>query len=1196
LVTSTLRLYGYPVVSNPNGPAEVNLAATAGSDTAVDPYTGLMPEDPPYETVSGPFDPLSEEAPRMDFVTWDPAWISERLLDGELQDQWPGLTGIDEVSAGSHIRAGGLDGSEKVWLRHWYEPQHLDKDLNADERLTDENNDGVPDAALSGEEQNIDEWYPAIMTEMTYMLVENDPLPQAHPAPSELHLSAPQPMCGRVGSTQFVFPVGVSEEQTDPAGPAEGYGLTSLDADFDGLIDMVHVTDEARVPGLLGVGIDFDYDGVIDDLDPDGVPLTCDEMVVLHTEALSLGLGEQVQFLDHLVKLIAVTDSAAVLEVVYMGDLQPKPFGPQLVGNGAVLIAGDVGQVRVLPPGGDNFLDPTPLPGSWFVQVVGSDSLDDTAIVLMGKALGAPCASMEVTPHQPNKEAGGPWYLKRFYVDGHEYNTVAVYACSEEEFGYITLRSPLPKVEAVIDQHSVRLAWYGEEEALTLPPPFNYEHTVLEDVVGIEGLPELEAPPDAPLPIVMRPEILYMGGPIGPLPPVLSEEDELPYEGRNPAAPIDPPYEDVAASRWMYVAEETDPQRLGQLREKYGAVAPDTQVPFEQEAFFYNEQMWTLPWHYTEFVMPDQADDAEEPARYDADKYEVTSAFTSPYARWRRWRMPKTGVPASMPPLPPDLVADYTPGGGFPLGEARRAGFWFDPDEEGKLFMGPGGVRVYGGIPEREGFGCDPGRPGLELSAGDLNEREEATTGYPVELLPYTDPWAPFNPQHAHAPRSDSLTFNPAYMDESRNSGEPLADPQYGLYRQLSNGAMNAREKVYHRLWYEPEYIDKIRYEDDCERDLRFPALMQEYTYMYLDMTDNPVAVPAGSSKFGFPIGTRSEELPEPESGSVVLPGGGEFGYGLTTFDGDFDGVPDAVTVQSEQTLAAYMDAQWQSNRPSLPGIEPPDVAGPELDFDGDGNLDLLDADGIALNGNEMVVFALESVVLDLDEDTPFGSSAMLLDGLVTLENVTGGSSAQFRVWYTGGRGSESTPEAMGLVSLGIGEAMLMDRFQGKLTVVGPESSPGAGDNRNTGVDGAWFVFVEDVSTGGDLVVVTVGRALGATHSAIDDGSGGHDLVPGDPWYLKRFYVDGHEYNVTAIKTAERTEIGELRRDFEWITIRTPVPKGNYFNPQDTLLLQGYYLDGEPAEASVMPPFNVSHTVASDVARLELEAPWFAPR
>ena len=76
--------------------------------------------------------------------------------------------------------------------------------------------------------------------------------------------------------------------------------------------------------------------------------------------------------------------------------------------------------------------------------------------------------------------------------------------------------------------------------------------------------------------------------------------------------------------------------------------------------------------------------------------------------------------------------------------------------------------------------------------------------------------------------------------------------------------------------------------------------------------------------------------------------------------------------------------------------------------------------------------------------------------------------------------------------------------------------------------DGAWFVFVNAVNSrpadpANESVVVTVGRALGATHSAIDNGSGGHDLKPGDPWYLKRFFVDGHEYNVVALHIVPAT-------------------------------------------------------------------------
>ena len=72
----------------------------------IDPATGNVPEDPPYASPEGPFDPLSLEAPRMDFVTWDPAWISERLDDPALRAAWPGLRGVDEVSRQARIRSG----------------------------------------------------------------------------------------------------------------------------------------------------------------------------------------------------------------------------------------------------------------------------------------------------------------------------------------------------------------------------------------------------------------------------------------------------------------------------------------------------------------------------------------------------------------------------------------------------------------------------------------------------------------------------------------------------------------------------------------------------------------------------------------------------------------------------------------------------------------------------------------------------------------------------------------------------------------------------------------------------------------------------------------------------------------------------------------------------------------------------------
>ena len=1191
---ATLRVYGDEAICSSCRPGEGNLPNTAGVNApgGFDPNTGLLAEDPPYTDPEGPFSPLSSEAPEHDFVTWDPAWISELLDDPALQAEWPGLRGADEVSAGlpsPGIRYDGQNGSQKVWLRHWYEPTRLDKDLNADDCLTDEENDGRIDAPVNPTPSNDDEWYPAIMTELTYMLLENR-APVRFPEADALDDSAPRPACGRPGRTQMVFPVGMAGDELDNT-ELVGYGLTSLDVDFDGEFDLLRVSDEATVGAELGVDVDFDGDGPGDVLDPDGTSLTCDEMVVLHTEAITLGAGDRLQLLDHFVEIQRIADSSAVLAVSYTGDLVARQLQPRSVGVGALALAGDTGVLQVIQSGAGNVGVPS---GPWFVAVQAVDVEDGTATLVVGRAIGAPCASMEAGPNQANLSVGGPWFLKRFYVDGHEYNVVAIHTCDSGGLQYITLRAPLPKVPVTIEQHSVRLQPYGFNEGLTLPPPFNHEHTTIEDINYFEGFLDIEEllgngfADDRPLDLVR-----YMGGPMGPTPPVLNAGDGLTYEGRNPNAPVGP-YDDYLSTHWFYVDEATYPPFVGQLREKFGAVATDANGspidPSLPGSFFFNEQIFTRPWNFTEFVLPNQPDPAVDPDTgaqpYDPDAYLLTSGFESPTTRWRRWIMPDSGVPETFPPAPPDLIEDVTgfdgddsPQGNGIYGGIRRASILFDPDISTKIQANNDGARLYSGFPidfEDDMRVCDGpiSRPSIVFGAGNWNATDQA--GYPVEVPPYTDPFAPFNPQHPDAPRTDSLTFNPAYLDEFRNFGEDLR----GLYRQIANNAQNARMKVYHRLWYQPDYVTKIRYFDDCDRDLSYLAMMQEFTYLFMDTTDNPIAVPPGSSRIAFPLGTRAEELPVPEPGGGV-PNSGEFGYGLTSYDANFDGFDDAATIHTESTLIDHMDTQWQANRPEIPGVPQVMVPGPALDFDGDLITDTLDADCTALNGNEMVVFAVESLTLDLDEDTPEGHAAMFLDHMVALENVTPGSDMQVRFYFTGGNASDARPERVnGIYSLEIGDAAIVDRFQDRVTLVSPGEA-------NIDVDGAWFVFLEDVATDAERVTITIGRALGATHSAIDDGFGSHDLAPGDPWYLKRFYVDGHEYNVVALFTENGPQ--GCNQNFSFITIRTPVPKGNFFNPQDTLFQQGYFLNGLPDEMSVMPPFNVDHTIAVDVERKEAE-------
>ncbi len=1181
----TLRLYGYTVVCNSCIVGEANRPATAGSNTVIDPNTQRVPEDPPYTDPTGPFSPLSPEAPEFDYVTWDPAWISERLNEPAFRAQWNCLRATDEVSRDANIRASGVNGSQKVWLRHWYEPTHLDKDLNADDCLTDSNNNGTPDAPVNPAPSNQDEWYPAIMTELTYQLLDNE-LPVAHPDPDRLDDSAPRPICGRAGETRFVFPIGTSLAATDPAGPLVGDGLTSLDVDFDGTNDMVNVGSEITTAADTGITIDFDGDGVLDNINTDGVPLSCDEMVVLSTDSITIHDGSTVQFLDHFVRVRNVSAQAAVLEVWYNGDLRPRLVQARSVGIDGLALAADVGPLQVVQPGA-NLLGQLPI-GPFYVYVQGTDALDGTVTLVLGRALGAPCASMESTPNVANRSVGGPWFLKRFYVDGHEYNVVAIMTCAANAMQYITLRSPLPKVDVTIEQHSVRLEGYGVQEPLVLPPPFNHEHTILEDVVDFEGFdlcPILPGDDE-----VQRPEILYMGGPMGPIPPVLAQSDPLVYTGRHPERPVGP-YDNYFASHWFYTEEEGYEPFIGQIREKYGALntggsaAPPPGVP---DSFFFNEQVFTQPWRYTEFVMPDQAGAplAGGVPACDPDNYLVTTGFTNDTARWRLWRMPDGSVPDEQPPTPPDLVVDETlfdPATGA-YGSPRRVTFVHDPDDnKGKLTADNDGLRLYGGFPVCDDLTCNGivSRPPILFGAGDTAVATDATSGlaaYPVEVLPYTDPFAPVNPQHPHAPRTDSLTFNPAYMDEFRNFNEPLRE----LYQQISNGAQNAREKVYHRTWYQPDWVEKLRFTDDCQRDLQFPAIVQEYTYLMMDTTDNPVGVPAGSSRIAFPVGSRAADLPAPNPNGT-LPAGGQFGYGLTTFDANFDGFNDASNIHSEQTLNQYLDQQWQSNRPTLPGVPVTPLAGPMLDFDGDQVNDALDADCQALNGNEMAVFAVQSLTLDLDPNTPEGHNAQFLDYLITLNNVTPNTRAQFRLFFTGGNPNNARPEAVGGIrTLDIGDAVLVDRFQDRVTIVRPGEA-------NTAPDGAWFAFVEDVAPSGDRVTLTVGRALGASHSAIDDGNGSHDLLPGDPWYLKRFHVDGHSYNVVAIMTQNSGAAGLCNDTFAFITIRTPVPKGNFINPQDSLFYQGYFLNGLPPQMSVLPPFNMQHTLAMDIDRLAPE-------
>lgn len=1106
-----------------------------GDPTVLDPMTRLPPEDPPYTKSEPIFNPQLAQAPVKDSITWNPLFMSEfETFDG---NQALGLYG--------RIHAGTTNATEKVWFRMWYEPWHWDKDWNASGVLDIHPVAQMPYTQTKG--TRYDEWYPAVMQEFTYMLME-----------PKLVAEKPEPLAGPVGNTSFVFPVGIRPDQlTNPGGE----GLTSLDADDDGVPDIVHVESELTLFDLTRIAADFNGNGQIDPLDSDNIELNGNELAVFLLDSKALAPMAAVRFLDYMVMVDTVYDKSADIRVWYTGDVvTPGPgYRTSNIGIGDMVLCGRVGPLQLIRavanggPGTNMCNFPT---GPFFVYLENIDTHEGRARLIVGRALGATWSGMEESLGQPDLRPGDPWFLKRFYVDGHEYNVVAIKTengaavsipnrCTLDNngdreidtglwpprvdptrFKFITIRTPIPKTSDyedvgggyIIEQHSVRLQAYAPGQLLSVMPPYNYPHYILLDVQAIDGF-------------TCREDNVQYLGPLVEVPPVVD---------------------------FYYVEEDKNWQFLGELKEKYG--------DHGQDEFWYVEQFHTLPWEYTEFVLPDVRPDRTD------DLYLVTSAFLAPQSESVLWTQ---DVPTRTTQTY-HLRWDATKGcwvrdasvNTMPRDWKPRVKFWFDPSDvernwKYKTSYEQGGLRLYGFQSEGPGDRTvvDPGSRTLVPS-------------YPVEVLPYTDPWAPFNPQLPQAPPKDSLTFNPAYMDKYNYSeGDELVE----LYNKLSIREHDAREKVFLRMWYEPEYLDKILRVSSSPpytptQVYTFPAVMQEFTYMYLDTQDRPVSGQPGSSSFAFPVATDPTQLPmpDPATGDLPSPLLPSFGYGLTTFDANFDGTLDAVQVHSERSLY--------------------ELTGINADFNGDGLIGMLDKDATPLNGNELVVFALESIRLRR------GQSVQFLDHMVTLNNVTPGT-AELQFWYTGGGlhtwvGQYSLhPDRIGSpVTLPVGRMAIAEGTRRQVRVL-----PTGGNLGRT--DGAWFVFIRDVLSypgidpADEQVSLLVGRALGATHSAMDNGSGSHDLRPGDPWYLKRFFVDGHEYNVVAIyiTPAAQPNPGDETYEFKYITIRTPVPKVNFINYEDSQKLEGYYpITG--TFISVLPPFNYFHTEVQDIRVLPEKA------
>ena len=436
---SSLRIYG----TFDEGP---------GNLTVTDPETGLRPENPPYTDPVGPFHPQNEQAPRKDFVTFNPA----------IMDHNQGYPELDFVECGVHSVQRP---QEKVFKRMWYEKEWFKdhdrdgcwdvvidkynpltrkyeydrtmclKDWNAIPewkkekaglRIREWNNDPTIN------DSNVDIYGPAIKQEFAYMFLDDERMPI---------------MIGN--GSDILIPMA-----HDPSNPYRG--LNSFDADGDGVRDTVRVESEATL------GFDIDHDGKMEPMDSDATELSGDETVVLVLGDKYLTQNDTIQFFDHVVKLkdvFGLPGGQAIFDVC-----DNEGGGSQRCTKNVPLTPGQIAFFYRAKTGG------TAERETFYLRLLSADATSKRAIVEVGRMFGKTYANIGANPY---------WSQKAFIVDEVFYNVVAIKA-QDNCIKYIVFREKLPKQP--IKLYGKHLKVWGARDTLPEMPPFNMNHDVIVDV------------------------------------------------------------------------------------------------------------------------------------------------------------------------------------------------------------------------------------------------------------------------------------------------------------------------------------------------------------------------------------------------------------------------------------------------------------------------------------------------------------------------------------------------------------------------------------------------------------------------------------------------------------------------------------------------------------------------------------------
>ena len=159
----------------------------AGDDQVVDPYTGLAPENWPYSDPEGPFYPQHWQAPRKDFITFNPAMMDHNQNYTELSWKFCNDTEVqrekekvfkrmwyekewfkdhDKDGEWDLVLVNGAEGRETITLRDWLQIPSWKRP-----EVREWNNDPTIN------DSNVDIYGPTVVQEFTYMFTDDETMP-----------------------------------------------------------------------------------------------------------------------------------------------------------------------------------------------------------------------------------------------------------------------------------------------------------------------------------------------------------------------------------------------------------------------------------------------------------------------------------------------------------------------------------------------------------------------------------------------------------------------------------------------------------------------------------------------------------------------------------------------------------------------------------------------------------------------------------------------------------------------------------------------------------------------------------------------------------------------------------------------------------------------------------------------------------